>query len=403
MLSFAESLIPPKRHPLDPDQHSMTISTTFDAFSGDIGHLRLHSPSRPCPFEGSAKKRTAKLEQLLLAFEHATGWQMGYQETSASRKQRQAAGDPTLPIAGQLTIEDLSQLLPPGVPAASRIYCEKLVEQFNLVVAELDQSRMELHKLHDSTAPAAQQSNVTVATPNMLGGRKSRKSPTDAVESAESASQDSATAPPANLPLTSHSVNIVPLTEPKQNAVFEWYVEPTGLTRFAIISCDEPNSGPQNSNRTSELIAARATFLTECRHRSCDETIQYELKSVVERLFPGDANVRALCGSVNSLTGDLVLAGCNHFLINSSGHIDGLCEVPDATLLRTYLPHGQHLVISSWPEFNCKLTHRWIATAAKKLRTIDGLNLNQAFDHHLNNAIPSLPAHPEIALAITRV
>ena len=53
-------------------------------------------------------------------------------------------GQVDLPAIGKLTINDLSPILPPGIPAVSRIYCEKLVDEFNKYQDQEEFERMEV-------------------------------------------------------------------------------------------------------------------------------------------------------------------------------------------------------------------------------------------------------------------
>ncbi len=72
---------------------------------------------------------------LNVAFQHATGWRLSWQprhllsDGTCSRKRHD-----------WLRIDDLSSLLPPGLPVTSRIYCEHLVLRWNRLLDELVQS-----------------------------------------------------------------------------------------------------------------------------------------------------------------------------------------------------------------------------------------------------------------------
>ncbi len=114
--------------------------------------FKVISPEPICPYQKSAAKNLPGFEALNQAFQLTTGWTLGYHETPASRQQRIAAGSIDIPICGQLTIDDMSNLWPAGIPATSRRRCESLTESINDILNELDNARQEKYQLERKLA-----------------------------------------------------------------------------------------------------------------------------------------------------------------------------------------------------------------------------------------------------------
>ena len=124
--------------PPHPKNLLMTNTTTYGTVTGGVGHLKLHAAvPPPCPFRASTLSQFSSFASLNRAFQQATGWELDYTELTGSYRQRVRLNDPGFPALGKLSITDLSSILPPGLPAVSRIYCEKLLDEFNQVLAEL--------------------------------------------------------------------------------------------------------------------------------------------------------------------------------------------------------------------------------------------------------------------------
>ena len=83
---------------------------------GGEGHLRLFAPQASCPFRKSAARQFLSLEPLNQAFQQATGWELSIRESIRSYRYRVRLGQPNMPAIPELSITDLSPVLPPGMP-----------------------------------------------------------------------------------------------------------------------------------------------------------------------------------------------------------------------------------------------------------------------------------------------
>ena len=79
------------------------------------------------------------------AFEDATGWTLGFDESSQSLKRREQPGLSHSPITGTLYINDMSAALPPGINAAHRGKCDALASQINGLLNDLQSSKLKLY------------------------------------------------------------------------------------------------------------------------------------------------------------------------------------------------------------------------------------------------------------------
>lgn len=347
----------------------MIDSSTFTSLLGDADHLKLHAPSTTCPFKASVSKSLTNFHSLNVAFQQATGWELQIFEPEFSFKRRVSAKDPKIPAVAQLKICDLSPLFPPGIPAASRIYCEKLVEEFNQVLQSLTEQQRS----------------------NYQSGTTSQAAPVD------STSGDTQLDLPTNIPFETSSLAVAPLSVEQDQAVCEWFVQNDGTVRFATIVCfnrDQPC--------TQELMACRSAFLTECRHEASNHEIQASLNHLLQRVFPGGTYAYAAIGSLDPLTGDLELTCTDQFLLHGT--------MPEPSLqnfgqkqLRTHLPRGHHLMISCWPaSLDVDEVSQWCEKSITSLRGLRPYLLPETFQAQLRNSIPSLPANPLSALTLSR-
>jgi len=83
-------------------------------------------------------------QPLTSAFEAATGWVLGFEESRSSYRRRKSERLPESAANGRLEITDLSAQLPPGKPATSREHCDSLAAAINSLYNQVQQYRDEL-------------------------------------------------------------------------------------------------------------------------------------------------------------------------------------------------------------------------------------------------------------------
>lgn len=83
-------------------------------------------------------------QPLTTAFEAATGWVLGFEESRSSYRRRKSERLPESSANGRLQITDMSAELTPGKPAASREHCDSLATAINSLYNQVQQYRDEL-------------------------------------------------------------------------------------------------------------------------------------------------------------------------------------------------------------------------------------------------------------------
>ena len=350
----------------------MIDTTALNAFTGGDGHLKLYAPVSLCPYHLSAKQQFKSLESLNHAFQLATGWELAIHETSSSRRQRSNLKRPQMPATGKLSILDLAEILPPGIPPVSRVYCEQLVDELNHLLKELGRLR---GKQFESKGEAGQCSRPYI-TADLDAGLSMLQS---------------------NLPFRTSNVALTPLVVDQTMATCEWFIDESGIVRFAAIVCKNPDR-----NSTRELIAARTAFLAECRHGASNMTAHAAVIQTVTRLFPGDSFTDVLTGTLNPLTGDITMVGVESFNVNSTNL---MCDQTGrvAQVSTHHLQRGHHLVFSHWPTtVDSSAVEHWIDATVGEFREMPIDQLADDWKHRFSEAIPRIPVSPCIALAVSR-
>lgn len=355
----------------------MTNTASLSPFTGGVGHLKLHAPTErtPCPFRSSAVAEFVRFHALNTAFQQATGWELRFQETESSYRHRLRLGNPDFPAIGKMAIWDLSRLLPPGIPAVSRIYCEKLVEELNGVVAELGRCRQEAYR---SAGVSSDRASAEVA-----GRSPGNRPPIEPLQD--------------NLPLESHSFTLIPTISNPGKAACDWHVDSSGNVRFLIIHCSNPTG-----TSTGELIAARSAFQAECRHGSGNVRAREAIQGTIERFFGEPLNLMTMVGSFQRLTGDIKIAGAHDFIVGSTMPKD----LPRGGLsgeVSFHLSAGHHLLMNGWEEqWNEDEYQEWSMSTLRIMRETAPDQLAGLVETQMECSIPSLPAKPVAGLVISR-
>ncbi len=353
----------------------MSDLTAFDSHTGDPSNLRVFAPEINCPFKKAAQRQFKALDSLNIAFQQATGWALQVEETAESFQFRNQHGQADVPAVPKMTIADLSPLLPPGIPAVSRLYSEKLVDEVNELLNELAGLRKKeclgrLKLPHLSQEIGSPINELDVASEPLTH----------------------------NMPFRSSNLALTPLRVESCRATVEWFVEESGMVRFAAMVC--PKS---TQSRERELIAGRTTFLAECRHGASNRATCHAIRQSIDRLFDGDCQIDLLTGALNPLTGDITIVGSEAFQILTTGF--SAVTTNSLTDIATYhLPRGQHMLLSHWGEGETPAS--WIDDWGQKLqanlqgRTVS--ELKAIYDQQVEKCIPSLPKKAGVVLSLSR-
>ncbi|MEM7784159.1 MAG: hypothetical protein AAF939_13575 [Planctomycetota bacterium] len=86
-------------------------------------------------------------QKFLDLFEKITGWKPEFEETLESFKHRQAAGLESVSPRGSFTITDMSDSWPAHKATGHRGFCDEFMECFGNLVAELQETQMELEQV----------------------------------------------------------------------------------------------------------------------------------------------------------------------------------------------------------------------------------------------------------------
>ncbi|MGI9516773.1 MAG: hypothetical protein ACR2NP_07005 [Pirellulaceae bacterium] len=364
----------------------MTDSLTLDPGSGQIGHLRLHAPTPLCPYRETANAGFPNFDRLNVAFQQATGWKLGWYETADSNQSRKKRGRPDYPAAGILAIDDLSTLMPPGIPSASRIYCEKLVDELNETLAELHKARVALWQ-QNNPAPA--------------GHREPANNAYRRIDQADhSLSVHQASISPINTPFQDQQLGITSLVNDLKTGFMEWYADEQGNIRLLLAVCRE--TGEPNQ---SALLTARTTFLAECRHQSPELEIEVAIRETLERMFP-EVSLDLVSATLHRLSGQFSMTGDHRFRLDSTAMDVRIEKVSGGTRL-THLARDQHLFISHWPTAGIHSGYQdevdeWWWTSIRELRQANIESLAPVFGNRLKNSIPSLLLPPNLAMGLSR-
>ncbi len=352
----------------------MSDFTALSSSLGSIGDLKVYAPESPCPFKLSAGLQLKAFDSFNTAFQQATGWELLVRETAQSYRFRRQSGEVDMPVIPELVIADLSPLLPPGIPAISRIYSEKLVLELNEILTEVGENRRK--KFSKQAVSPEKRSCDLPATGDI----------DEVMEPLE-----------PNLPFVTSNFALASLHVEAQRASCEWFMDESGMARFAAMVC--PDVGKPWGR---ELLAARTTFLTECRHGASNRATRAAIVQNTQRLFAAEAEVEILAGTLNPLTGDITMVGSEDYQVLSSG-IQPPSSVSRTDVATFHLPRGQHMVLIRWPtSVDAETRTDWGQHMIGKLQGRESRQVAPIFTEYLANCIPSLPEKPELSLSISR-
>jgi len=367
----------------------MTDTTTLGPSTGGLGHLKLHAPeSDPCPFRHSLAAQLPNLASLNRTFQLATGWELDYLETASSYADRVRLGNPDFPAIGELSIVDLSPLLPPGIPAVSRIYCERLISEFNLVIRQLAEASRQSYRAesHQVTANFVDEaSRLPAQTGIQLGKRSMKGQPMPPLA--------------GNLAYRSSGFAFTPMMMAAEIAVCDWQIDDSGTARFVTVVCQN-----RSESSTRELIAVRSTFHSECRHGSTNAAIYEAIRETIDQFFDDTESLMIVIGSMNPLSGDVTMVGDSRFQARSTRHVREAIKLTKETETKLHLPAGHHLSIqywTDWPEVD--ELDQWLRTTMKSMYGKQPSDLKEVFQARLSEAIPGLPADSALAFAVSRL
>ena len=156
----------------------MTVSTTNTDHS--LSDLKLFLPnSEPAPDE-----LPHPCEELAKSFEAATGWVLGFQESSFSpAAQASVINGPDSDQAntvrlGKIKITDLSADWPARKPAASRRKCDEMAAAIDRLFNELNRTRLELQTAEMKRAGCSFETNAEKQTNSFLESESAERTST---------------------------------------------------------------------------------------------------------------------------------------------------------------------------------------------------------------------------------
>jgi hypothetical protein len=313
----------------------------------DTGH-----PSTPCSFE-----------ELDVAFQNLTGWELRWngeppKGTHSSSRQSDHAW---------LSITDLSDRLPPGIHAQSRIYCENLIAKLNRLISEI-------RPIHNA-------SSKTSGPPTKSRAKGSRR---------------------FQQPCFQELVSIVPLGMEKEGMApngscdrINWYFRPSGVVVAGLFEV----RGPDGLVQTGRTVA-KAAFLSASRQSEDSKGLVDNIRSTFDQTFDSEIELNLLVWTLDPLLGLGSVCGDEFFQVELDGKPLKSCN--DSSRGFVWL-RGQKLIACSAcePQEPERFTG-WRKCVDRSLGNYLPNDWQQALLEISSRAIPAITDMPELALAVVR-
>lgn len=315
------------------------------------------------------------------SFQLATGWKLAWKTGLASHdagrpEELLPASEINLKVRGtaefdRLEIDDLSRLLPPGIPATSRIYCENMVLRLNQLMQELTHEVTEKRDCAYADVPVIDPSGI----PNRLQ------------------------------PCFLDQFCIVPLRIPENDETgdsaelggCQWLIHPSGSISAAVFAV----SGT-TALRPAGLMAAQSSFLTAARLESECQEIHDQIRLGINQMFCGDVNVQSVVWSLDPLMGQASICGDEPFSIS----LDREQLEFDSETQASFPWYRNQLLLAvhqrpdrSMPDDSVQ----WRDIALTHLAGHDPHQWQSTLGPRLDEHIPSVTAIPDLAVAMTRI
>lgn len=325
--------------------------------------LRVFVPPSERPRKANIASVPGAFNEFDIAFQNLTGWELRWNgqpaggKGSASRHAEHA----------WLSISDLSDRLPPGVPAQSRIYCENLIAKLNRLIAQTSEeySRNGKHPVKTSAS-------------NKKGPSRFQQ------------------------PCFQELVSIVPIGIENDESVLQgscdrtiWFFRQSGVVLAGLLDV----SGKAELVRTGQMVA-KSAFLSASRQLEDSKGLFDNILSTFEQVFDGELQLRLLIWTLDPLLGLGNLCGSEDYQVELDGKPLKACRSSSRGFVWL---RGQKLVSflpgesSEWASGT-----GWKRCLERSLGNYPPPHWQQALLETTSRSIPAVIDMPEVALAAIR-
>ena len=329
-------------------------------FSGETPAIPA-PPSRSC-------RVPAAFDRFDRAFQLATGWKLGW--------------NPDPQATDRITVEDLSAIYPPGMPAVGRTYCDHLIACLNRLMAD---SRL--------TADLPPADHRPSGRTDLASASNEHLTPASIVDPG-----------PTTNPCIVDQFGMVPLVvrQPSGTAEgprcgFQWRVQDDGnllATAFQVDGSPELLA--------SACLTARTSFLAAARLGGGCEPVHEQIGNGIEHLFAGDVRIISLVWCLDPLSGRACLFGDHPFEVYLGQQ--RLLAEPGARHSFSWY-RNQILLVSLWATESAETDpedRAWTETALKSLPAWPVARWQERLAETVERRIPSIRRMPETSLAMIR-
>jgi hypothetical protein len=329
--------------------------------------LRVFQPRTSLVKTEGFPSEPSSFRELDIAFQNATGWELSWNPYRRSSKTGRTASGKERARHDWIRISDLSGRLPPGIPAASRIYCENLILRLNRLISEL--------KPADETKDAASGNQATSLAP--------------------------CTSPDPLEPCYLNSASIVPLPlqtrENRPPCGFQWVMREDGSIMTAAFV-----AGGSSERHHAGILSAKASFLVAARLGGDCASVAGHIRTAIEQLFCGDVQVHLVVWTLNPLLGFASICGDACFQL----YLDQQPLLFEDQRTSGFLwMRGQNLVLAGGYPCNVGTDEdrkSWFRTVSDVSNRHSPSQWQTAILQRLQQVIPRLDYSPEAALVMER-
>lgn len=313
-----------------------------------------HTGHRSTPFS---------FEELDVAFQNLTGWELRWNGEPA----KGAVSSKRHNDHAWLSITDLSDRLPPGMPAQSRIYCENLIAKLNRLISEVS-------PIH----------NASSKTPGQPTTRRAKGSGR------------------FQQPCFQELVSIVPLGMEEEGVAghgscerINWYFRPSGVVVASLFEV----RGPVGLVQTGRTVA-KAAFLSASRQLEDSKRLVDNIRSTFDQTFDSELELSLLVWTLDPLLGLGSLCGDEYFQVELDGKPLKSCN--DSSRGFVWL-RGQKLIAccAGEPQERDRMSG-WKKCVDRSLGNYLPNDWQQALLEISSRAIPAITDIPELAIAVVR-
>ncbi len=330
----------------------------------------------PQPLDDSIPAGFAPFDR---AFQLATGWNLiwedGINDACPSPGQAATTGPrgPDRPsrFGGKMRIEDLSRLLPPGIPATSRIYCENMILRLNELLGEV--------VARQSAAPSSRAGTIPrVRNPGASGRLQ---------------------------PCFLDQFCIVPVVTPDWNHPVlagelggcQWLLHTSGSLSVAALAV----SGSSDL-LASAMLVAQSAFLTAARLETNCRQIHEQIRSSINQMFCGDIHAHSAVWTLDPLMGQAAVCGDERFELR----LDRERLRFDSERQQVFPWYRKQVLLATHWSQESKLQfediNNWMNVTLAHLADQDPHNWQARLGECLESWIPTISCSPDLAVAMVR-